>query len=300
MKKIAMSCVPFALALCSQMVSAAAVMDRWGTATSTFAFECATQYCNDLDRGGPRGSRNDNAYHETISSSRVTDEENFNARAIAEIEHTGAIALPHLRGEVLSGRNLYTEASAYALEGFSYSGISQTVNLGIGLEGSILDPMPNNISDGTSIASSVYLFTDALALENTLAPNQVRLFGAALFDLASAEESLILNNSSEPTNGILADTATISFDLEDGDTFYIYATHQVMSSGPGIDCPTCPDFTSASSMNSLNLDLTTLSGDPVTGLTASSTVAAVPLPAAVWLMGSALMGLVGFRRRKTS
>jgi hypothetical protein len=36
------------------------------------------------------------------------------------------------------------------------------------------------------------------------------------------------------------------------------------------------------------------------GFTIDTTVAAVPVPGAVWLFGSALAGLIGYGRRKTA
>jgi len=48
----------------------------------------------------------------------------------------------------------------------------------------------------------------------------------------------------------------------------------------------------------LNAAITALRGNY--GFTIQTTVAAVPVPGAVWLFGSALAGLVGFGRRKSA
>ncbi|MES9901924.1 MAG: VPLPA-CTERM sorting domain-containing protein [Sedimenticola sp.] len=79
------------------------------------------------------------------------------------------------------------------------------------------------------------------------------------------------------------------FMAEAGDSFQLFDFSGVNSVIDPFQALLLPDFTNAD----LEWDISTLYSDGTLGVN----VSAVPLPAAVWLFGSALLGLVAFRRR---
>jgi hypothetical protein len=79
---------------------------------------------------------------------------------------------------------------------------------------------------------------------------------------------------------------TLDFTLNKGDRFYVIAALSAQIYGPGI--------TDAENTFTMNFFET---GNPGAPLSSIVPVGAVPLPAAVWFFGSALLGLFGLRRR---
>ena len=74
----------------------------------------------------------------------------------------------------------------------------------------------------------------------------------------------------------------VSFDIAAGDTFTIYAELKALTFGGYADAFSTLDMTF----------------DDISNLAALGPMPAVPVPAAVWLFGSGLLGLIGIARRK--
>ncbi len=303
--------------LLSQSAFSAPVMDRWGTGVHIVTRSCSDSACATVNFPNHLQLDDKDEYHSTHSQGYAGVVEFYGAEGYANLEHTGEIALPHLRGMSYAESSRYSFAGAYGLEGFTYHGADQTINLNMTLTGTLFNPANN--PNGASISSNVYLFRDAEAFESVVAPGIVNI-NTLLSGIERTSTHLQLPSYEEfqwggqhpymmnPDDYPLAeDSDTLSIDLTEGDTFYLYAYHSVRASGQGgTYCPygDCYDPDEilnpfARSLNSLELGFTTTSGGTITGLTASS-VSAVPVPAAVWFMGSALLGLFGFGRRQKS
>lgn len=176
-----------------------------------------------------------------------------------------------------------THAEAEAYQAFT-STITQTIDLDI-----VLDSVVTNVLDGTSgVLSDIYVFggpdfevRDGFCSGGRSMFDSIYLCGAQI--ATSSRNGLrwsnLFNDGSSPSL-----TDTLSFTVNAGESFGIYAD---LSAGSFMG--------TADAFNTLTLDFTTV--DPNGDLSAIAPLTSIPLPAAVWLFGSGLVGLFGFARK---
>ena len=95
-------------------------------------------------------------------------------------------------------------------------------------------------------------------------------------------------------SSINSGVGSLSFDVMPGDEFLIWASLDVEAVGAGAI---------ADARNTLTMDFFDATGKVIDDSSiliaeAMADVGVVPLPAAVWLFGTALLGLVGFAKRR--
>lgn len=258
------------LLLCAPLATNASIIDGYGTYASTSTASNCPSYCTTAD-GGDFQYDSDGA---EFSNTAFAEESSY-ALGRAQSSLTGSTYLPDLKVLASSDLNKGGFATAFGVQGFTYSGTSAaTITLDLDLHGSITDN-PSGYTYNVLSASVAVLIGSSL--------DWYPDFGTLVYEVAGGTtvragvESLFLGNP-----GINQSTSNfITFDIDPGDDFYVVA--EMNASGQnGI----------ADAWNTLTLNF-----DDDTGLAAAS-VSNVPLPAAVWLFGSGLLGLVGMAKRK--
>jgi len=258
------------LLLCAPMAANAVIVNGYGATASTGTASYCPSYCS-TEFGGDFA--NDSAGGEF--SNTAFSEESTYALGRAQSSLTGGTYLPELRVLASSELGRRGGATAFGIQGFTYSGaLSTTITLDLVLDGSITDN-PSGYTDNDLRADVAVLLGSSLSWYANFATLVYEVAGETT--TRAGVKSLFLS-----TPGI-NQTATdaISFDINPGDDFYVVASMGAHGQN-GV----------ADAWNTLTLNF-----DDDTGLTAAS-ISNVPVPAAVWLFGSGLLGLVGISRRK--
>ena len=242
-------------------------LDQWGAGAATFTCTSAAPACTFATRGAAVGTLVDN-FHQLGADSTLAVAQGV-AQAHALLSHATGLDLPHLTAKAQGGTQI-AKASAWALQGYQFTGTGAdfepvTKTLTIDLTGSISNP---HKSAATFISAKVWIL-DAFEIEAL--GGHITQFDA-LYDTGEVAPLYEANVS-------LGHPATIALDLYNGDAFYLWA-ELTASAAPGAI---------ADASHTLNLQFDSNSG--------LSTTTAVPLPAAVWLLGSALLGGVALPRR---
>ena len=242
----------------------------WGTGASSSTSACVatTSTCN-VGTAGNFGPYVDNVDTATASSS-ISDTRGA-AEAHASLNNTSGIEMVRLRGQAASNTGGITHASAWGLNTYTYTGAGATVSLDINLTGAFSNPEGSSF---TKLEADIYVIhpDDISGVPFT---NLSGLFGEGIFPIAETSVSI-------SDNVTTADSDSLSITLTNGDEFSIWAILFVDAA----------DGAQVHSMNSLNMNFS-----DNTGLT-SAGVSAVPVPAAVWLFGSGLLGMIAVARRK--
>ena len=169
------------------------------------------------------------------------------------------------------------QAGVTAIQGYTFTGGETTdFSLFVELDGTTIEPQAS--SDAViSAALAVYILQDAPFVTD---------FGTLIFEIVPdpdnegevlAQDQLFLTPGLDTTFA----SATLDFTLNPGDEIYVFAGLSARAARGG----------SANATNTL-----TMSFDDASQLQA----AAIPVPAAVWLFGSALGLVAGLRRLRSA
>jgi hypothetical protein len=243
----------------------AAIIDGYGVSAAASTASNCPSYCTTAG-GGDFQYDNDGGEFNTSAYAF----ENSYAEGEAYAALNGMTYLPTLKVQASSDEGRQGSATAFGIQGFTYSGAATTINLDFNLHGSVVDN-PTGYTGNTLQASVAVLKGSQL---DYYADFSTLVYEVA-FDLDTLGiESIFINE------GINIDMpGFISFDIADGDDFYVVA--QLRATGKN---------GYADAWNTLTLEF-----DDDTGLEAAGVV---PVPAALWLFGSGLLGLVGVARRR--
>lgn len=262
----------FGLLLCMPMAANAVIVNGYGAEASAGTASNCPSFCTS-GGGGQFDSDSDGGEFSNTAFAEV--DSTYGALGRAQSSLTGGTYLPELRALASSDPGRRGSATAFAIQGYTYSGASSTtITLDLNLDGSI-----TNNTNG-AYTRNVLRADVAVLLGSSL--DWYADFGTLVYEVAGATttraglETLFLTDPA-----INQETGSITFDIDPGDDFYVVASMGA-SGQNGI----------ADAWNTLTLNF-----DDDTGLTAAS-ISNVPLPAAVWLFGSGLLGLIGISRRK--
>ena len=251
--------------------SAQAALDEWGTEAWTSIADCSgscTNFSFGPTMGGPGIS---NSGLSEISAPRG------NAKASAVL--AGDISSPILKAEAYANPNSHGAfATAFGVQGYTYTGIGETVVININLDGLVDDP-ESDAGDTSAFMEVVIYRPDNFAFI-AHRPSLDFEFGAMPFQQSGGSEASVFLQLDymNPTT----DSGQISIDLANGDEFYLWALLRAEAEA-GL---------SATSADAFNTGTISFAGDPLL-----EAAAPVPVPAALWLLGSALVGLVRFGSR---
>lgn len=211
-----------------------------------------------------------------LSTSAYTSLNNSDGNGQASADLSGPTYLPILAAEGFSGPDSRVDSGAVGMLGYTYAGAtSTTISLDIVLEGEV---------GGTTdefdawVNSNVAVILGDVDYYTTHYPTfifEVVPGTPGLEELGTSNLSLDLNAGQQTLMG------SISFTLDPGDEFFVWAGLEAGGIRDGY----------GDAFSTL-----TMSFSDDTGITPSI----IPVPAAVWLFGSGLIGLIGFARRKKS
>lgn len=214
--------------------------------------------------------------HSDTGTTSATSSETTYANAQASASLSGSSYLPTLKAQAIADADKGAFATAYGVQQYTYTGSTASIfDLDYNLHGSVgTGPFSEQLSATVGVLLGDSPF--AWDFDVDLATNVYEI--ATPLDLVDIDYLFIGDGNDVNIPG------TISFILNPGDIFYVFAQ------------------LTAKAVNGTADGWNTFSMSFVddTGLAASATpdVSAVPVPAAAWLFGSALLGFVGLRRSK--
>ncbi len=242
-----------------------AIADQSGAETYTRTFDAPsfrTNYDSTVDGG--QGSV---LAHSTITDDRGSAE----AYATLGLDPILKVKAEHL-GIPLKG----AIATAWAIQGYTYTGsTTESFTLNPELTGSVNNPAE---SSGIGLFAEICIY-GVDSFEHYTDRGSLGEIGAELIH-DTAETFLSITETT--TDG--SKSGSIVFDLDPGQSFYLWAELNAIAINSS---------SSADAYNTLNLTF-----DDTTNLELGATV--VPIPGAIWLLGSGLVGLIGFARRRSN
>lgn len=268
-----------ALLLSAPVYANATILSGYGAVATTWTADNCPSYlqCNNgvnADIGQVAAVASDGG--EFISSATASEDTYAMGQALAEL--TGDTYLPVLKAQTSADPAKAGFARAFASQGFTYSGsTATTVNLNINLHG-VIGVYDANTGNTDDLVATVAVI---IGSEMPWYTGDISLLSA---EIASGETLGLEYLTITPDDGLDVDvntSTTISFNLDPGTDFFVVAALTAHSLNGY-----------ANGWNTL-----TMAFDDNTGLTAAS-AGTVPEPTALWLFGTALVGLAGVRKRK--
>jgi hypothetical protein len=247
----------------------------WGGDASDGGFGTTSAYVGgtstQLDSGAPAGS--------------------FSGTYQAQATFDGTSYLPVLRAKssmtAANAADPYYSGEAYALQTFTYTGASTTLTLNLSMHGVVTDD-PTQVSN-PYIRGKAYVFGGTLDVvplsTGNYCNNGIFSQGFQSYICGSDLGSTSATNGLWISAGDQTVTDSISFNVNNGDTFMIYNSLTALSF--------------AGSADAWNTFTMSVDGVGTGSLRAASpSVSTVPLPMASWLFISGLLGMLGFARKK--
>lgn len=256
------------LAVSTPLTSQAAIISGYGAYASTSTASNCSSGCSTANGGD---FQYDSAGVEFGSTASSTETSYATANAYSSL--TGSTYLPELRVETIADTGKGGRATAFGSQGYTYTGTDPFMfTLDYNLHGSV-GANPTGSINNNELRADV-----AILIGNDLEwyPSFATLVYEVAYNLDRvAVDSLFI------TEGIDTNTSgSISFELNSGDEFYVIGSMGARSVDGFAD-----------GWNTLSFNF-----EDDTGLVA---VSAVPVPAAVWLFASGIVGLASIARRKT-
>ena len=264
-----------ALLLSTPVFANATVISGYGAEATVWTADNCPSYLqcrNGVDVGQAQYVKNGGEF---ASSATAYEDTNGMGQSLAEL--TGDTYLPILKAQTSAAPAKASFAQAFGSQGFTYSGAtSKTINLDINLHGSI------GIYDANSSSTDDLEAVVAVILGNEMEwyTYDINLLSA---EIASGETVGLESLSITPDDGLdvgINTSTTISFNLDPGMDFFVVASLTAHSLNGY-----------ANGWNTL-----TMAFDDNTGLKAAS-AASVPEPSTMLLFSTALIGLMGVRKR---
>ena len=223
--------------------------------------------------GGFGGSFDNSLDGGEFSNSAFTSLSNFGGTGQGSASLSDPTILPVLGAEGFSGSDSRTATNAVGMLGYTYTGATTTISLDIVLDGE---------RGGTTDPSDAWVRSNVAVILGDV-NDFVTHYPTFIFEvvpltpglsvLDESNMSLDLNAGQQTKNG------SIGFTLNDGDEFFVWAGLEAGGIRNGF----------GDAFNTLSMSFSDDAG---------ITTNVVPIPAAAWLFGSGLIGLIGLARRK--
>ncbi len=262
----------------------AVTLTQWGTSASSSSADCSVLNCSKLDfllfnpiiPGTTNGGLNQ-------TSAQLLDDVNPEGRGTvsASVTLQGGLSVPLLKAKAASvDGNGWVSSMAMGIQGYQFTGSDgTTISLDSALTGSVMN---TSGSDVTGLSVGVWLIRDDPTITfpavTSMSDLLVQIALMPVVDSFSWE-----NLSTGPVNRSTTTTDPLDqleITLDNGDEFYMLAALTAAADGTGA-------WADAFSTLEMEFDTTELVPAGV-----------VPIPAAVWLFGTGLVGLIGFARKK--
>jgi hypothetical protein len=273
--------------------ASAAVLTQWGATARTDSADCTESLldgCNifelTLEEGDSvGGSQNSSATIGSASAGSTTGLQGRGSAGASVQIPTSGLSVPVLRARAESTKDdFFVSGAALGIQAYQFTGADSTiVSLDLSLDGSVTKSL--NSSDLTGLEMNVWIMSASTPFTFPADPVPVSdLVAQIIVDATLAGVDPFI--ASMTWDAAFTGTGTINlndqldFILDNGDEFYLMAALSAGADGDGA---------SALSWSTLTMEFNT------TDLQVASVV---PLPAAAWLFGSGLLGLVGMARRK--
>ncbi len=239
----------------------AVIVDGYGVQTSASTWANCPSFCTGLSQFDSDGG-------ELVTSANSEQLTYATGRAAGSLNGPTALPLLQVFGSSAVGRR--GNSNSFGVQGYTYNGTAPTtLDLDINLHGSITNNSPGYTSNTLSASIAVIGASDL---------PWVPSFGSLVFEVV--DPGSVLGTAQVALNSPGADQnrdTAINFTLNPGDDFYVISSLSANGQN-GI----------ADGWGTLNLNFSDASG---------LTPAAVPLPAALWLFASGLLGFSTWRRR---
>ena len=246
--------------------ASAAITTGWGTYASTNTASNCPSYC-----GGGGDFQYDSMGDEFITASSAEENAYANAKAYASL--SGSSYLPTLKVEASAAQGKGGSASAFAVQGFSYTGAAtSTITLNVNLHGSVGDAA-SGYSNNTLRGDIAIFIGEGLEWYPHFSTLVYEVAYSAPVENAGTE-SLFITNGNDVNTAV-----SMSFDLNAGDSFYVVSLMAANSKNGFVD-----------GWNTMTMDFNDASQ--------LQAVSQVPVPNAAWLFGSALVALAGIGRTR--
>jgi len=250
------------------VTSQAAIIGGWGVEASASSASNCPSYCTTA--GGGQFAY-DSSGAEFDTSALAVENSYGHGRSFASL--SGSTYLPTLKVEASSNVGKMGSASAFAVQGYTYTGSSATtLTLNLSLHGSVTNSSLGYAWNRLSGSVAVISGSDMEWLPD---------FGTLVYELTPPADLLGVNDLSILDGFNVTETDSITFGVAPGQDFFVVAAMYAYAKNGAVDA-----------WNTFDMSFTDDSH-----LMASS-VSAVPIPAAVWLFGSGLVGLVGVSRSR--
>ena len=202
--------------------------------------------------------------------------DNASGTSFANAAFTGDVFSPILRASSSSPiGTTASDAQATAIQAWTYTGAGpQDYSIVATLSGTVTEPTSS--AEGLIRGDiAAYLYEDATFINTGI--------GTFLGEVVPGEGTLLARDTSFLTPGLDLRTATLDFTLNPGDEVYLFMRLETKSERGAV-------------VDATGTFLMEFTG----GDTSELTETVVPIPAAVWLFGSGLLGLIGLARRKAA
>lgn len=262
----------------------AVTLTQWGTSASASSADCTFLICsksNFLFTNPILDGPSDGGLNQT--SAELLDYINPEGRGTvsASVALQGGLSIPVLKAKAESvDANGWVSGLAMGIQGYQFTGSdSTTISLDSTLTGSVTNTRG---SDVTGLSVGVWLMLDDPAFmfpaANTLSDLLLQITLMPVVDSFSWEDLSTgpVDRSTTTTDPL----DQLQITLNNGDEFYVLAALTAAADGKGAVADAFSTF-------EMGFDTTQL-----------VPAAVVPVPAAIWLFGSGLLGIIGVARRK--
>ena len=258
---------------------AAVTLTEWGSLATLSTFTCANERCNPLDDF--LGFTNtltvnpiDGGVGQTSANVSVGSWPTPGSASGSATVSSG-FGIPILKAGATGESNTWHGGQALAIQAYAYSGAGETVSLNWDLTGNITNP------DGDGVTGLVVLASFVAANALPAFPDVTQPLSAYTLLESLATPGPTTNLLEFTADGAVHETGTIQIDVANGEQFYLVMGLMAGAGGSGAIAESLSTFDAS------------FVGSPAL----SPAFAAVPLPAAVWMFGSALFGIISARRR---
>ncbi len=264
---------------------AAATLTEWGTLATASSYTCSSDFC-----GADTVSEilalattlsveaSDGGGNATSAAVSIGGDYPAPGSASGSATAAGGLGVPVLKAGAAADAGRWIAGQAFAVQAYEYTGAGETLSLTWNLTGSINNPDADSLT-GLVVFAGFFSQAALPAFPEVDPSNPASTaFLLASLALVSPDDNFLEFTATDPNT---VESGTIGIDVTNGEQFYL--AMGLMAGAGGANA-------TAESLSTLVADF-----DGAPPLTPAFT--AVPVPGAVWLLGSALIGLAGVRTR---